>query len=496
MPIFSGKRTRAKVVNRKSTIGFSLGYPEAEKESGNLFEDYFDLMSKIGSGTFIILGRKGVGKSAYVKEIERLTDNGDTGFCKVMKPANIDIEMLVQKVNDENVTSDVLFRWIILIEIVRLILKQHENTYSKTYLALDKFMNKNRDSIGINDFYISSQDLKKGLGISINILKPLLLASGNKELNLRLERAPFYQVIPQVEEIVKMALHEETLKELDFIIMFDDLDTKYRTANIEDRYALMSLIRVAKELNNSVFNGTNAKVLVFMRDDVSRKLDGISADKTKIFGSYSYKIKWYIHESDPMRDKGVNLREFINKRIADNFERKGIEYDNEDPWSTLVDNDSYDYGKKTAFEYVLDNTFYRPRDFINVFLTLGDHDYQYPLNKNAVDDLLREYRPQLVQELKDELSDELSRDDVEKVFVFLQKVVAENTPPVSYDVLIAAMENEGLKPEVFSIMVEHDLIVPKDKKGHQYYSYREDDIKRQYKDFQYSLPKVLYQYFH
>ena len=53
----------------RTTNGMDLGRPEAEAEKCfmlDYFEDYFAITENIQRGRFIISGRKGSGKSAYV----------------------------------------------------------------------------------------------------------------------------------------------------------------------------------------------------------------------------------------------------------------------------------------------------------------------------------------------------------------------------------------------------------------------------------------------
>ena len=62
--------------SKNSTKGFYIGTPEAEGENFRIgqnlkdfYEDYNDITDNIKNGKFIISGRKGTGKSAYVRYI-------------------------------------------------------------------------------------------------------------------------------------------------------------------------------------------------------------------------------------------------------------------------------------------------------------------------------------------------------------------------------------------------------------------------------------------
>jgi hypothetical protein len=57
------------------------------------------------------------------------------------------------------------------------------------------------------------------------------------------------------------------------------------------------------------------------------------------------------------------LKRMINKRIEINFKKHNLQYEKTDPWSSLI-KDNYTAYFKSSFKYVLDYTFYRPRDII------------------------------------------------------------------------------------------------------------------------------------
>lgn len=116
---------------------------------------------------------------------------------------------------------------------------------------------------------------------------------------------------------------------------------------------ITELIRVAKFYNNDVFRNTDTKIIVFIRDDIKKLIDTYNSDTAKIFSSYEIRLNWYDHESFKLNENFTHLKKFINKRIKLNFEEKGISYNSNDPWSTLVLNNNAYYVDKTAFNTFL-----------------------------------------------------------------------------------------------------------------------------------------------
>ena len=74
----------------KTTEGFYFGKSESEgessykKSSNTLFDDYLDILPKIGDGCFIITGRKGSRKSAIAKYIKDNATFEDSMFCEIV----------------------------------------------------------------------------------------------------------------------------------------------------------------------------------------------------------------------------------------------------------------------------------------------------------------------------------------------------------------------------------------------------------------------------
>lgn len=78
--------------DRRTTEGFYIGVVEAEGEANNseitlseVFEDFLDVVKQINNEKFIILGRKGSGKSAIGEYILSLANSDANIFAKFIK---------------------------------------------------------------------------------------------------------------------------------------------------------------------------------------------------------------------------------------------------------------------------------------------------------------------------------------------------------------------------------------------------------------------------
>lgn len=217
-----------------------------------------------------------------------------------------------------------------------------------------------------------------------------------------------------------------------------------------------------------------------------------SSDKTKLFDSYEYNISWYNYDTHIRDEKELLLRKFINKRIKTNFDKLGLSYNRIDPWISLFDSQERKDGK-TLFEYILDYTFYRPRDFINLLSPLGELEYNYPLNGNAVTALINKMAQKTMGDIEDELSILYDGDYIQTIKRLLNDI-AMSHPPVSFAKITEIFKRHGVDIEVLHVLIDYDIIILS-KKGYFLHRYREQKIEDRIENYEFSLHKAIYVYF-
>ena len=230
-------------------------------------------------------------------------------------------------------------------------------------------------------------------------------------------------------------------------------------------------------------------------------LEGVVADTNKIFSTYSKELKWYDHNGYKNRETDTILRQFINKRIEQNFKRYKIAFLAADPWCSLFANNEDCYGGKTAFKFILDYTFYRPRDLILFCNNIGKNAYYLPIKGKIVKQLIHQYAIDNVREIKDELAIYhcYSPDIVTKIFVVLKALTSYQYSGFSKETINAKLQELGLTDEILSLLIEYSLIIPYDAQTGKYYiKYREtniDDFVIEGSNIQYKLHNSIYAYF-
>lgn len=492
-----------------TTEGFYFGKSESEgessykKSSNTLFDDYLDILPKIGEGCFIITGRKGSGKSAIAKYIYDNATSEDCMFCEIVKSDSIILERRIQQSPDQPEKLVSFFQWLILVKLVKLILESKNGNYTPELKAINNFVRNNRGIVEIDKFSVaevttmSKQEVNLGALSMVPLFKTIL----DRIIGKRMEKAPYYRLLPALKEIVYKVLDFEVFHNYNFVVIFDDLDIGFKTDTIQDKQSLMELIRTAKEFNNDFKEKGNTKILILLRDDIKKVLEGFAADASKIFSSYEVELKWY----DGKNENETRLRKFVNRRIEFCFQQQGLKYLAYDSWQSLFKDNEGCYGRdyngneKTAFKYILDYTFFRPRDFILFLKNVGEDKYYYPINALNISELLQKYSINNVSEIKSELAIHYTQDQIKEIFNILRSMSYSQNNGLGKTELLKRLEDKNFDIETFRTLIDYYLIIPFDSNTGKYYiGYRysdpsDYDINKD--NISYKLHKCIYAYF-
>lgn len=414
-----------------------LGAAEAEAESGDnasmplklVYEDCHNLFSQLSNEKFILIGRKGAGKSAFANYTQIISEKEPNLFVDFIQKDKANLEELVQigAETEQVFEKESLFKWLIYTHIIGLF-TQHESAKNHDgYYEINRFLQINTGFIKISQSQIKEQIIANKGEVEISSLNKFFRINKKNEHVANYQKACFYKLIPSLEEVIKILFtsEEEVCNENSYVIFFDDLDLGFDINNQSSVDSVVHLLRICKSINNTIFAKKNikAKVIILLRDDVEKYIIDKYPDTAKIFSSYSVKINWY--QGDFIRPNEINdlyIKKFINKRIKQAFKRANLPCKNTDPWYSLVDQDKEYKFKGSSFEYVLSHTLYRPRDLLLFFNPISDGTINLPLDKSAINKLIGKYSISLIQELKNELSSFYSRDEISNLFKVLEDI--------------------------------------------------------------------------
>ena len=92
---------------------------------------------------------------------------------------------------------------------------------------------------------MSKQELNVGSLSRIPIFKAII----ERMLGKRLEKAPYYKLLPALKEIVYKVLSFDVFKDYQFVVIFDDLDIGFKSDVDQDKQSLID--RKSTRLNSS-----------------------------------------------------------------------------------------------------------------------------------------------------------------------------------------------------------------------------------------------------
>ena len=199
--------------------------------------------------------------------------------------------------------------------------------------------------------------------------------------------------------------------------------------------------------------------MVLLRNDIAKHMMYF-ADTAKMLSSYSVELKWFEEIYNGGNETEAMLRKFINRRIKLNFQRKNIILNTpNDAWLSFIDERQNPRSDKSFFKYIIDHTFYRPRDLILLFKDLGTLKYNIPLGRDSIQKLLNSYSVEMVKEIKNELSFNYRKPAIDSIFSILK--MHGDRKPFSYATLFHELSTLGFRGDednLIATLFDYSLI--------------------------------------
>lgn len=348
-------------------------------------------VEQVQSGaSFLVLGRKGTGKTAIVRY---LTESGGDGLSKDLNLRNYPWRVHETRVdsgaseNDAYISS---WRYLIAIQLASTIVNHSTAKNHPSTKKMRKFL---ADNYGGPSPTLSNILLPESLQFSKFSLEPEVL--GNKLGSISMERGAknhrfgveLNAITDSLIDACLIAMVECSIGPVSF--HFDELDQGISKIDHSLKHMLIGLIQAAKEFRVEMRKRqANVNVVVYLRDDLWDQL--AFSDKNKITENSCLKLSW---ASDSLLD-------LVNARITAKLGASNN-------WDSISD-DSLMRGAQTKWNHILTRTFLRPRDvirFLNAALDLAKKA-EIPSEKFTNKDITGS-RNDYSRYLKSELDDEI-----------------------------------------------------------------------------------------
>jgi len=369
-----------------------------------VFEDHEAYRNIIDYKKFIIVGRKGTGKTAIFKKMltlpkERYITFGHT-FADYPWHYHDSQKSDGMPEHEKYVNS---WKYLILLTLSKIILNYDASLpYDEVSLnSLTKIEQFVIDSYGTKD-----PDITQIFTPNRKLhLKPYLRLPGVIEAGLSPEYTNMSD-LPKYFTEVNKNLMEHIFKSLNpennYFICFDQLDLGFDPNSLEYMNRIIGLLLAAKDINKvSKENLKKCSIVIFLRDDIYDNLH--FEDKNKLTQNSLSLIEW---------DKeitGNTLKNLMEKRF-NNLLNNDVEI--RIKWENVFDESKEMPGHQTKYTHITDRTYLRPRDIIKfsnevlrqykLRINLKEMQEKYFINQD-INLARQEYGNYFYEELDDEI---------------------------------------------------------------------------------------------
>lgn len=381
---------------------------ESDELLNACFETHPAFQEVLDSRKFLVLGRKGSGKTAIYKRL--LSTHEPDIFCvgHVFTDypwAHHDLQIMPSAAEQERYLHS--WKYLVLLSLSKILLNYDSSQpwSPEAVDALAKIENFVIDTYGsrdpdITEIFHPGKRLRRLKGLKVD-LKFLSADSDVDELAMK--------NLPKVFQDVNRSLTELILKSLNpsnqYFVCFDQLDIGFQPGSEEYKLRLIGLLLAARDfVATARERGLRLKVLVFLRSDIYHK-SLMFEDKNKITDTYKIEIEW------DQSDEGPTLKALMERRFAE-----VLRIPPTDAWEKVFDESTEMRGRQSKYHHILDRTLKRPRDIIKFSNSiLRAHKQRIALSDEAflpfTNDDVNTARPEYSDYLRNELIDEIHKYD-------------------------------------------------------------------------------------
>lgn len=388
-------------------VGYNDGKKEALYRSDfeRFFYNYEDIYSELNSKEkFIVLGRKGSGKTILAEYFRKKSVDEPCHFCDIRSYKDFKFHELVQlKSNDISPNEYIsIWEWVILLDFARMTLQDNGIRDNKLKDKLDKFFKDNHYSISIDSqkiIEITKSNKIQGEAFHIG---------GELAESKKYSASSYLNYLEDLKETVLGLLKNSSSS---YTIFYDELDDRFRDESTY-KNSIISLLKAADTINLKLLEfGSTSKVCILLRTDIFSILN--DPDLNKLKSDNSIHIDWgnKVDLNSPLihlilfkiRNSVPDLKDISDTELYPMFfphDIKGIH----------------------PSRFLLERTFFRPRDVITYLGLIID---KYPDTKyfgwKSFLDLKKSYSAYFYEEVRNELSGHLDDSAINQGTILLKQ---------------------------------------------------------------------------
>lgn len=352
---------------------------------------------------FLVLGRKGSGKTFFGYYLKKLKDENPLSFCNISSYKDFKFQELVHLKSEDVKPNEYyeIWRWLLLLDIGKLCLQDEGSPDCDAKRKLMEFFDSNYHGITIEAKKIV--EITKKQEVRGGFLRSYVGMGAD-------EKGQVGSYLDYIDDLENVVFEVLSRSESEYSSIYDELDDRFRN---DDYYknSIISLLKAADHLNlKFIESGINSKIIVLLRTDIFSIFN--DPDLNKIKRVNSLKIEWStkISPSAPLIEMICHKAKESSTlmRARDDFK----------VYKTLFPQDIK--GIKPD-RYMLERSFFRPRDIIT-FLNLIIEKYPEStyFGWKGFQELKTEYSNYLLDEVRNEMYGHYDDEQIELIFKLLK----------------------------------------------------------------------------
>jgi hypothetical protein len=397
-------------VNKIQLKELYLGENDGKKEAvyRNDFERYFiDIDNNFeklkNKKYFLVLGRKGSGKTYLGQYIKKMSEQEPLHFCEISSYKNFKFQELVHLKTGDITPNEYyeIWRWLLLLDLGKLCLKDVGVVDCDASKKLIAFFTANYNSIKIDAKKIV--EVTKNKKIRGVFLKSFVDVSNNEKL----EEGTYLDYIDDLEDVVFEIL---SMSDSQYTIIYDELDDRFRNDEYY-RHSIISLLKAADYLNlKALDTEVNAKVILLLRTDIFSIFN--DPDLNKIKRVNTLKIDWGTKVS-----VNAPLIGMIIHKVKKSSSLMSL-LSNEAIFRKIFPDD---INHITPERYILERSFFRPRDVITILnLIIEKYPNASYFGWKSFLEVKKDYSEYLLDEIRNEMFGHYDDKEIDDVFKLLK----------------------------------------------------------------------------
>lgn len=370
-----------------------LGENDGKKEAVYRadFERYFIDIGRINEKLkedkyFLILGRKGSGKTYLGQYIKKISSQDALHFCDVSSYKDFKFQELVQLKSSDIKPNEYyeIWRWLLLLDLGKLCLSDHGIPECDAKNKLSSFFEANYHSIEIDAKKVI--EITKKNQVRGGFLRSFIDVSAGEKA----EEGSYIDYIDDLESVVFDILQKSTSR---YTTIYDELDDRFRNDEYY-RHSIISLLKAADHINlKCVERGIKAKAIILLRTDIFSIFN--DPDLNKIKRVNTLKIDWgtRVAVSAPLINMIVLKAKKSSKLMS--------AMRDEEVFRSLF---PQNINRISPERFMLERSFFRPRDIITILnLIIDKYPNSHYFGWKSFLDIKQEYSEYLLDEVRNEM---------------------------------------------------------------------------------------------